>query len=492
MVGQWLTNDVYSYCFLIPVISGYLVWIRRETLRRLETIPGTGAGIVLVTVGLLMLVMGQAGGVLALQEVSLIITGAGLILFLWGKEYFKELWFAIGYLVFMIPSWEIFTDQLHYPFQQLSATLGVAFLWLIGIPVYQKDVFIELPNITLQVARVCSGINYLISVLAIGLPLAYVFLRGWRRLALLPFALIVAVISNGLRVSLIGALSYYGLNPTIHGPFHVLQGIFVSFIGYFALFAGVAVLRKGTAAPGVVLSETGALVGQQAKVGGQYRPISFTAMFVLLLLTGSYLYFHGERPVLLTKDLHTFPMEIGPWQGKEPKPDNLFFQKIAHVFRAVGVDHDLLRNYSRGTEEIALYIGYFETQRQGKELINYQTVDLYQSVSQVVLDIEGSALEVNQALYMEGKETRLVLFWYDLDGWLVADRLQVQMITAWRWFISGRTSGSIIFLCVPLESGGEPESAFTRGVDFIREATPLLDSYISRRRGCIDRCSNVS
>src|SRR5574337_202175 len=50
MVGQWVTNDVYSYCLLIPVISGYLVWMRRKTLRRLETIPDTGTGFVLVMV----------------------------------------------------------------------------------------------------------------------------------------------------------------------------------------------------------------------------------------------------------------------------------------------------------------------------------------------------------------------------------------------------------------------------------------------------------
>lgn len=474
MVGQWLTDDVYSYCFLVPLISGYLVYTRREALKSLHINPSIGTGSFFVAVGMLLLVIGRAGGVLAIQELSLVFTAAGMIMFLWGRERMKELWFPLAYLVFMIPSWEIFTESLQYPFQRLSATLGVAFLWFIGIPVYQRDVFIELPNITLEVARVCSGVNYLIAVFAIGLPLTYEFLRGWRRFALLPFALFVAVMSNGVRIALIGALSYYGLNPTVHGPYHVLQGMFVSVIGYCALFAGFTVLRKGVPGRIAVLSGGEESLRQVPESGLRYSRLSLGAMIAFLVLTGSYIHFHEDGPVVLTTNLQAFSKQIGPWQVKELAFDDPFFQHVAQVYKAVGVDHDLVRSYSRGTDEVGLYIGYFESQRQAKELINYQTADLHNKVSQVSLDIGERSLEVNRAVYQQGHATRLVLFWYDIDGWVVANRFQVQIITAWRWLLFGQTSGSIILISVPIASTEEAEVAFARGADFIREVTPAL------------------
>lgn len=480
MVGQWWSDDVYAYCFLIPFISGYLIWNRRALLKRLEIIPDSGLGFVVVAAGLLLLVLGQAARVLAVQELSLLVVGTGVLMYLYGRAYARALWFPIVYLVFMIPSWELFTDRLQYPLQQLSATIGVAFLSFVGIPVNQQGVFIELPNITLHVAKVCSGVNYLIAVLAIGLPLAYELLNGWRRMVLVSFALGVAVLSNGFRIALIGSLSYYGLNPTIHGPYHVLQGMFVSIIGYCAIFVGCAVLRRGVSTTKLVPLEAGSVPCSIATGEFRYKPLAFATMVALLLATGSYLHFHGERAVLLMNDLRAFPREIGPWQEKESRSDNQFFQEMTQVFHSVGVDHDLARSYRWGKDEVGMYVGYFESQHQGKELINYRTADLHQGVSRMRLDIGGSTVEVNRVFTMEGGQGRLVIFWYDLDGWLVADRLHVQMITALRWLVSGRTSGSIILLCIPVESAEKAEAAGTAGAAFLREMTPLLERFLPR------------
>lgn len=405
----------------------------------------------------------------------MIVTGTGMLLFLLGRGYLKKLWFPIAYLVFMIPSWEIVTDRLHLPFQQLSATFGVLLLRLVGIPVHQQGVFIELPNITLEVARVCSGVNYLIAVVAIGLPLAYDFLRGWRRAALLSFALVVAIFSNSFRVGLIGALSYYGLNPTIHGPYHVLQGMFVSVIGYCALFTGFTVLARRSPPPVVAAVASDG----PAREVRWFRPRSYAAMLIPLLVTGSYLHFYGETPVLLTKELHAFPLQIGAWQGSEERSDDPRFQEVGPVFQAASVDRELSRIYRRGADEVRLYIGYFESQRQGKELINYKTVDLHRGVSRVSIDLGGAAFEVNRALHVEGEGARQVLFWYDLNGRRVADRLKAQVTTAWGGLVAGRTAGAVVYLSTPLH-GRDADAAFAASADFIREALPFLDEYLPR------------
>ena len=50
---------------------------------------------------------------------------------------------------------------------------------------------------TIEVARACSGVNYLVAVLALGLPLAYLYLRSWwRRVVLIVAALLIAALST--------------------------------------------------------------------------------------------------------------------------------------------------------------------------------------------------------------------------------------------------------------------------------------------------------
>lgn len=243
---QWWSNDMYSYGYLIPGISLYMVWVRREQLAGVGVQPNYLWGWPLGVVGLFVYVLGQAGEVVSLQEMSLLITLSAVVLLLWGGAVLRVVALPIGYLWLMIPIWEeIVTDRLHAPFQVFSATVAGELLRMLGAPVYREGVFLHLPSITLEVARACSGVNYLIAVIAIGIPLACLFLEKWsRRIALLLFGIVVAVLSNSLRVALIGLLAYYGFEGPLHGPLHVLQGLFVSVIGYAGLFGGLWVLLK--------------------------------------------------------------------------------------------------------------------------------------------------------------------------------------------------------------------------------------------------------
>ena len=42
--GQWATNDTYSFGVLVPFISGYLIWSRRDRLQGLLVAPSLAAG----------------------------------------------------------------------------------------------------------------------------------------------------------------------------------------------------------------------------------------------------------------------------------------------------------------------------------------------------------------------------------------------------------------------------------------------------------------
>jgi Transmembrane exosortase (Exosortase_EpsH). len=89
LVCDWWIDPNYSHGFLIPLISGYFVWERREKLRGLEVRPHNG-GIFLILLGIFVLIIGNVGAELFTMRFSLIIVTAGLILFLLGKKFLKS------------------------------------------------------------------------------------------------------------------------------------------------------------------------------------------------------------------------------------------------------------------------------------------------------------------------------------------------------------------------------------------------------------------
>ena len=179
--------------------------------------------------------LGEIGGVATLSEISLLGMIVGLVLLLGGTAYLRVLGFPITYLAFMLPILEDLVAPLHWPLQLITAQQGVTILQMLGFPALVEQQYVVLPHITLEVAGVCSGVNYLISIAAIGLPLAYLALRKlWSRVALILLAVAIGWMANWLRVVLIGVWTSWG-GEGLHGPFHILQGMFVAWVGWCSL-----------------------------------------------------------------------------------------------------------------------------------------------------------------------------------------------------------------------------------------------------------------
>jgi exosortase len=204
-VSTWLGRDDYSHGFLVPVISLYFVWHKRAGLRRLPIQPSVLSGLLVTLAGGLMLIMGKISGTAIVQQLSIIVVVPGLVLMLLGGNFLKALALPLSYLILMVPVLDVVIDKIHWPFQLFSATIAASLLKIINIPVFQNANYLELPNITLEVANACSGVRYLISIMAIAIPLAFLTLREWRRRALLVLsAVVVGILANPIRITLAG------------------------------------------------------------------------------------------------------------------------------------------------------------------------------------------------------------------------------------------------------------------------------------------------
>src|SRR5262245_6307716 len=91
--------------------------------------------------------------------------------------------------------------------------------------------------------------------------------------------------------------------------------------------------------------------------------VRILVLCALFLAASVYLTTSSEaEPVLIRRPLSTFPMQVGSWMGRETEPMD---QRVLSV---LGVDDYLNRIYSSGPAQAGVYIGFYQTQRQGSSI----------------------------------------------------------------------------------------------------------------------------
>jgi exosortase len=162
-----------------------------------------------------------------------------------GTRYLMALSLPLAYLILMVPIFDEAIEKIHWPFQIVTAVVSSELLTILGVPLIRNAQYIQLPNITMEVAEVCSGIRYLVSIIAIAVPLAYFTQKGWwRKVVLIISAIVIGIVTNWMRVTFIGIWVYYSGGSNIHGPLHIFQGVFVSVAGFILLFIFAWLLSK--------------------------------------------------------------------------------------------------------------------------------------------------------------------------------------------------------------------------------------------------------
>ncbi|MDY6972776.1 MAG: exosortase A [Thermodesulfobacteriota bacterium] len=244
-LGQdWWVDPNYSHGFLIPLISGYFVWERRERLRQLEVNPCTW-GILILLFGIFTLFIGSVGSELFTMRFSLIIVMAGLILFNLGKDFLKVLFLPIAFLVFMVPLPYLVYDSIAFPLKLFAAQFATYSLQLIELPVLREGNVIIFPNTTLEVADACSGIRSLISLIALGVVYAYFTQRVfWKRVVLVGACVPIAILVNGSRIIATGALAHFFGPELADGFFHTFSGWLIFLLAFLMLLGLGAVLGR--------------------------------------------------------------------------------------------------------------------------------------------------------------------------------------------------------------------------------------------------------
>jgi len=240
LVHDWIDLPDFSHGFLVPLVSIYLVWGKREKLAAPPRPDNWGFALLLF--GLALLFFGKVAAEFFTQRFSLLFVIAGIVLFLLGRDHLRTIAFPLLILVFMIPLPSILLEKITAPMQLIASTCAANSLDLLGIPVLREGNIIHLSNTSLEVAEACSGIRSMITLFALGVLFAY-FAKEilWQRILLVLASLPITILVNAFRVSLTGVLAHSFGPAAATGFFHEFSG-YVTFTLAAALFFGISVL----------------------------------------------------------------------------------------------------------------------------------------------------------------------------------------------------------------------------------------------------------
>lgn len=222
MLRYSLDTDLHSHAILIPLITAYLIWLRRD-----QAVPVPASSPVLMVVPLAVglvalkailfptpeMAATKANDYLALTTfcyVCLLWAGALLLL---GGRFLRNFAFPTSFLIFLVPMPTVVENGVEIFFQYASAEASAVLFSLAGMTFHREGLVFELPGIAIKVAQECSGIRSSLVLFITSLLAGHLFLQTPQRRWVLTLCVIpLAIVRNGFRIFTIGMLCVH-VNP---------------------------------------------------------------------------------------------------------------------------------------------------------------------------------------------------------------------------------------------------------------------------------------
>jgi EpsI family protein len=305
----------------------------------------------------------------------------------------------------------------------------------------------------------CSGIRYIIASLTLGLLYAYLTYRSlWKRVAFSIAALVVPVIANGLRATMIVLIAHYSDMKLALGVDHYIYG-WVWFGIVMLLMFWVGLLWREDHQP--------AVAGTPASPRAPRPPLLMAGVVVAVTALAPLWQNRLEQPLPLVR--LTAPQAAAHWQQTDT-PFNDW------VPRWQGMDAELLRHYVRGEDRVQLFIAYYGQQRQDSELINSQNLMVeqeharWQNVGQRVrhVEIAGIPYRILEARLRTARGERILAWqWNRVMGRNDLHPLLIKIELALEKVFGGRDDGAAFIIAAPYDD--QPSEAERVLRDFLAD-----------------------
>jgi exosortase D (VPLPA-CTERM-specific) len=487
MVHYWFNKDEYSHGVMIPFITAFLIWQKKDVLERIS-FDGSWVGVVVTLVGAFIIAIGNISAITAIMQYGFVIVLAGFALAYMGWRGFKEIWIPLLLLFFMIPFPDVITQDLSRHLQLISSSIGVWIIRLFGISVYLEGNVIDLGVYQLQVVEACSGLRYLFPLMTLGFVCAYIYKAVlWKRAVIFFSTIPITIFLNSFRIGMIGVLvEYWGISMA-EGFLHDFEGWAV-----FMTCTGILVLEMWA------LAQLGKEKRPLRQVFGlefpeptpkdvrlRYRPLGrvyWVAAALVAAVAISLFILPAKRDDLKVarKEFTDFPMVLGDWNGKADPMADIYVG-------ALQVDDYLLANYINNQKQsVNLYVAYYGSQSKGASIHSPRICmpgggwEMKTLTQRLVDGVQTGSkpLQLNRAEIQLGESRQLVYYWFQMHGRGFSNEYLLKWFVFWDALNINRTDAALIRVVTPLRPGESYVDAESRLVDFVKVLNPNMSDYV--------------
>jgi exosortase D (VPLPA-CTERM-specific) len=494
LYGVWHREE-YSHGFLIPLVSGYLLWQRRSRFAQVQ-FSSSWTGVVLAVLGMAVYFLGSLASITTIDTYALVIVLMGTALALMGWEAFRIALVPLALLFLMNPIPNFFYNSLSSELQLISSQLGVAFIRLCGVSVLLEGNVIDLGSYKLQVAEACSGLRYLFPLMTLGVLTAYLFkgplwMRWWLFLSTIP----ITVLMNSLRIGVIGVLVDRFGSAQAEGFLHDFEGWLVFMACLFVLLGECWLLLRLTgdrrSLRDLLAFEPPAL--RPAVPGARSHGLGKPAVVALAILLAAVLPARALPKRVEVRperaDFAEFPLRIGAWQGRRQSLEAVYLDTLK-------MDDYVLADFVRRADDgaapapldapVNLYIAYYASQRTGQAAHSprsclpgggWRILDFSQHEVAGVRG-DGAPLRVNRALVQYGSQRQLVYYWFQERGRDITNEYAVKWYLLEDALLRNRTDGALVRLVTPLRDNEPAAAADARLAQFTGSTLATLRNYL--------------
>lgn len=244
-------DELASHVLLIPLISGFLIYLERKRIFRAPRYcPSLGGLLLLVALafwGSLKTTLSSLTNPdrLSVLAALIVLTWIGGFILFYGTSAFRATVFPLLFLFLIRPLPRVVSERLISALQNGSAGTCYALFRLIGVPVIRHGFQFALPGVDIEVAEQCSGIHSGLSLFIAGLLVEYVLLPGaWKRAFFTLCIFPIAIFKNAVRIVTIAWLGMHVSPDFFHGPLHRQGGLPFSFLALALMAILLWLLRR--------------------------------------------------------------------------------------------------------------------------------------------------------------------------------------------------------------------------------------------------------
>ena len=224
-----------------PLVVFVIFWLFYQYREKLSALPEGGnlwAACALLGFGLLLFLIGRALEIVYFEAFSQIPVMAGVIMAIYGQRGIRIAWFALLYMIFLVPLPGVVIDAVTGPLKEWVSVIAENALYYSGFPIARNGVVLKIGQYQLLVADACSGLNSMYSLSAMGLMFLYVMGgRGWLRKAVLLISILpIAFVANIVRVVSLVLVTYYLGDEAGQGFLHGFSGMLLFAVSMLMLY----------------------------------------------------------------------------------------------------------------------------------------------------------------------------------------------------------------------------------------------------------------